>query len=163
MGKGNLFRKTPVKIILVTLSFVLMLFIGAVPIWVVVNMDQTMFVRILIGLIGPVWAILTIGYISFRTKYTKLWKALRLKHKKGKFTDACLQSPEYMALKKKYPRAIKRHEQHCIHHKIPAERMIQSALKVSEDEWAEREAFRREAYEERHGSSEPGRRDGSLT
>lgn len=162
MGNKNFFQKTSVKIILVTLSFVLMLAIGAIPVWVVLNMDQTLFIRILIGLIGPVWAALTIGYISFRTNYPKLWHRLRHEQKRKKVQEATSQYPEYLLLKEKYPLSIRRHEQHCQHHKIPADEMMESALKVSEEEWSEREAFRREAYEERHGSSGPDRRDGSL-
>lgn len=161
MGNKNFFQKTSVKIILVTLSFVLMLAIGAIPVWVVLNMDQTLFIRILIGLIGPVWAALTIGYISFRTKYPKLWKTLRQDYDKNKIFDTCSQNPEYMALKEKYPRAMKKHEHYYLNHSIPVERMVQAALKVDEEEWTEREAFYCEEYEERNKNSKPNIREGS--
>ncbi len=64
--------------------------------------------------------------------------------------------PEYMALRQKYPMAIRRFEQHNRHRKHPLKEkeMVQQALAVSEEEWAKREEFRRQAKEEKQGHSQ---------
>jgi biopolymer transport protein ExbB/TolQ len=150
------FKRTPVKIALLTLLFALILVIGFIPLTIVLVMEQTLFIRILIAASGIIWAILTVHFLSFRTEYLKLWRQWRHERRHSKMKHGFEQYPEYMALRQKYPLALRRFEQHNRHRKHPLKEkeMVRQALEVSEDEWAAREAFRREAQEEKKSLTE---------
>ncbi|MBO4599305.1 MAG: hypothetical protein J5641_01060 [Bacteroidales bacterium] len=152
MDLQHFFKLTPVKLALITLAFALIIVIGLIPLTVVLVMDQTLFIRILIAAAGIIWAILTLSYVSFKTDYWKMWRQWRHELKHQKMSHEREKYPEYMALREKYPLAIRRYEQHTRHrkHRISEKEMIEQALKVSEEEWAAREEFRRQANEERH-------------
>ena len=68
MSKQPFFKRTPVKILLLTLFFALIIVIGFIPLTIVLVMDQTLFIRILIAASGIIWAILTVNFISFKTE-----------------------------------------------------------------------------------------------
>lgn len=86
MDLKKLFNRTPVKILFLTLLFILIMVIGLIPLTIVLAMDQTLFIRILIAAAGIIWAILTVNYISFRSEYWKKWRQWRheLRHAKMK-------------------------------------------------------------------------------
>ena len=151
-------KRTPVKMLLLTLLFALILVVGLIPLTVVLVMDQTLFIRILIAAAGIIWAVLTVNYLSFKTEYLKLWRQWRHERRHSKMKQGFEQYPEYMALKQKYPLAIRRFEQHNRHRKHPLKEkdMVAQALQVSEEEWAAREEFRRQAHEERHATQTEG-------
>lgn len=151
MATQHFLKRTPVKILLLTLLFALIIVIGLIPLTIVLVMDQTLFIRILIAAAGIIWAILSVNYISFKTEYWKLWRQWRHELRHSKMKQGFEQYPEYMALKQKYPLAVRRYEQHNRHRKHPLKEkeMVMQALAVSEEEWAAREEFRRQAKEER--------------
>lgn len=143
-------NKSQINIVLYTLLFGVLLAIGYITVWISLNMAQTPLIRIIIGASGPVWAIISVWYIASQKKYMKNWHAMgrRKKHKHQKLDTQFY--PEYLELKEKYPLAIRRHEQHCRHHQIDVDQMVEIAMAVSEAEWQEREAFRRASHDERH-------------
>ena len=151
MGKKKFFKRTPVKIALVTLAMVAMLVIGYIPIYIVLNMYQTLVIKLLIASSGVLWAVFSIIWIWAATDYTKMWKSWRSEAKGERMQLMRENYPEYMELRRKYPMSIASHERHCMHRKprMSYEQMIESALKVDEQEWAEREEFRRQNREER--------------
>ena len=164
-NKKPFFKRTPVKIALLTLFFLLMILIGAIPVWIVFNMAQTLFIRIIIGLSGPIWAIVTITIVASRSEYSKLWHKWRHEREAKQMSQARSLYPEYQRLYQLYPRSIQRYEQHWRHHRKDKnaqtlEELIESALEISEEEWAKREEFRRQAREERKKNTSTG--PGSL-
>ena len=148
------FKRTPVKIALLTLAFALIFVIGLIPLTIVLAMDQTLFIRILIAASGIIWAILTVSFISFKADYQMLWRQWRHEKRHSRMKHIFEKYPEYMALRKKYPMSIRRYEQHNRHRKHPLseKEMVRQALEVSDEEWAAREAFRRQAKEEKRSS-----------
>lgn len=156
MSKSKSFwKRPPVKIAYLTLFFILMLAIGAVPVWVVFNMDQSLGIRILIGLSGPIWAVVTIAVVASRSEYGKQWKKWRHDREHGIMSQERSIYPEYQRLYELYPLSISSHERHWRHHHEEGTfaNMVESALKVSDEEWAKREEFRRQNREERHSYS----------
>ena len=156
MNKQPFFKRTPVKILLLTLLFALIIVIGFIPLTIVLVMDQTLFIRILIAASGIIWAILTVNFISFKTEYWKQWRKWRHERRHTRMKHGFERYPEYMALRQKYPLALRRFEQHNRHRKHPLKEkeMVKQALAVSEEEWAAREEFRRQAREEKKTYSE---------
>ena len=155
MSKQPFFKRTPVKIALLTLLFAIIIVIGFIPLTIVLVMEQTLFIRILIAAAGIIWAILTVNYISFRSEYWKKWRQWRHEVRHDKMKQGIEKYPEYMALRQKYPLALRRYEQHNRHRKHPLKEkeMVKQALAVSEDEWAAREEFRRQAKQDNQGYS----------
>lgn len=151
MDSKSFFNRTPVKILLLTLLFALIIVIGLIPLVIVLLMDQVLFIRILIAASGIIWAILTVFYISFRSEYWKKWRQWRHELRHTKMKQGFERYPEYMALKEKYPLAVRRYEQHNRHRKHPLKEseMVKQTMQVSEEEWAAREEFRRQAKEEK--------------
>ena len=137
------FRRIPVKIVLITLLCLFMLLLGAIPITVVMVMDQAMVIRVLIGAIGPIWALGSIIFILSKTRYFHLFQLLKHKRKANKMGKTRSRYPEYEALYAKYPLAIGKYERHCRHHNPPikVEQMVRNVLKVNEEEWQAREQF----------------------
>ena len=74
MGKLPFFKRTPVRIALLTLSFIIIGVVGLIPLVIVLFMAQTLFIRILIAASGIIWAIMTIFFISFKSDYSTMWK-----------------------------------------------------------------------------------------
>lgn len=158
MNLKNFFSRTPVKILLLTLLFALILAVGLIPLSIVLVMDQTLFIRTLIAASGIIWAILTVNYIAFKSEYWRQWRQWRHERRHSKMKQGFEHYPEYMALKQKYPLAVRRFEQHNRHRKHPLKEreMVKQAMQVSEEEWAAREEFRRQAKEERKHYDEAG-------
>lgn len=158
MNKQPFFKRTPVKIALLTLAFVLIFIIGLIPLWIVLHMLQTLFIRILIAASGIIWAVLTVYFIAFKTEYTKLWRQWQHELEYQKRRHDREKYPEYMALREKYPLALRRYEQHNRHRKHPLKEkeLVKRALEVSEEEWAAREEFRRQAKKEKENYSTGG-------
>ncbi|MBQ6068994.1 MAG: hypothetical protein IJK84_05775 [Bacteroidales bacterium] len=159
MNKQPFLHRTPVKIALLTVLFGLIIVVGLIPLTIVLVMDQTLFIRILIAAAGIIWAILTVNYVSFKTDYLKMWKQWRREVRHNRMRHSIEQYPEYMALRAKYPMAVRRYEQHNRHreHPLSNKEMVERALAVSEKEWAAREEFRRQAQEEKSSYSEEHR------
>lgn len=134
--------KLPVKITLITLTYFLLMAMGYILVFVALNMDQTMFIRILIGGSGVVWSILSIWFVWFKTDYGHLWRKQKYRRQYKNIHKLRGLDPDYSALYEKYPHSIRRHERHCIHHDISPDEMIRTALEIPEEEWAAREAFR---------------------
>lgn len=149
--KKPFFKRTPVKIALLTLSFPVTMGLGYILVYIAQNMYQAMYIRVIIGAAGVLWGVITVVWIWLASDYTKLWKSWLNELKGSRMQRARKRYPEYMALREKYPLAIARHERHCMHHKPPMsyKEMIEEAISVDEKEWAEREAFRRANREER--------------
>jgi hypothetical protein len=151
MSQSSFFKNPPVKILLITILMIAVLVVGFIPLTLVLIMKQTLLIKVIIATSGILWAIFTDIFLWNRTDYIQIWHQWRhdIKHQKQRSIRE--KYPEYMALREKYPLSIRRYEQHTRHRKekISEEQMIENALKVDEKEWAEREAFRREAKEER--------------
>jgi hypothetical protein len=158
MSKQPFFKRTSVKIALLTLAFAVIMVIGLIPLTIVLVMDQTLFIRILIAAAGIIWAILTVNFISFKSEYWKKWRQWRHERRHKKMKHGFERYPEYLALRQKYPMAIRRFEQHNRHRKHPLKEkeLVAQALAVSEEEWAKREEFRRQAKEEKKSYAEGG-------
>ena len=156
MNSKKFFKRTPVKILLITLAFIVMIVVGYIPIFIVLHMYQTLFIKILIASSGVLWAVFSIIWIWAATDYNKLWKSWRSEIKGARMQRMRENYPEYMELRRKYPAAISHHERHCMHRKpkVSYKVMIESALKVDEKEWAAREEFRRQNREERRAYRE---------
>ena len=154
MATQPFFKRTPVKIALLTLLFALIFVIGVIPLTIVLVMDQTLFVRILIASAGIIWAILTVSFISFKSDYQMLWRQWRHEKRHSHMKHVFERYPEYMALRQKYPMSIRRYEQHNRHRKRPLSEteMVKKALAVSEEEWAARVEFRKQARKEKHAT-----------
>lgn len=148
--KKSFFKRTSTKIALITLLCIVILIIGFIPLSIVLVMYQTLIVRALIAAAGIIWAIVTDFVILTRSNYFKLWRQYRHQRKHTRMHQTIALYPEYQALRKKYPLSIRRYEQHIRHHhaSMSEDEMIEQALSVSEEEWAAREAFRREKKEE---------------
>ena len=73
MTKTPFLKRTPVKILIATLLCVIVIILGMIPVYIALNMYQALFIRILIGAAGVIWAILTIGFILFKFDYFQLW------------------------------------------------------------------------------------------
>lgn len=149
MATKDSVTKATIKLALLIVCCCLLVGLGYITVWVSLHMQQTPLIRIIIGASGPIWALLSIYFIIFRTNFLKLWQGLRHQHRKNSIDFELQFSDEYMALKEKYPLAIRRHEQHCRHHHIDIDTMINDALEVPEEEWAQREEFRRQAKAEK--------------
>lgn len=143
------------KIVLIPLLFVVLLALGGFMVFIALNMDQLLFIRVLIGASGVVWAIVSIWFVWFRTDYSRLWLRLRYRRQYKNMHKLRTIDPDYYELYQKYPLSIRRHERHCVHHDISPDEMISSALEIPEQEWAAREAFRNENLTEQESSSSP--------
>ncbi len=143
------------KIVLIPLLFVVLLALGGFMVFIALNMDQLLFIRVLIGASGVVWAIVSIWFVWFRTDYSRLWRRLRYRCQYKNMHKLRTIDPDYYELYQKYPLSIRRHERHCVHHDISPDEMISSALEIPEQEWAAREAFRNENLTEQESSSSP--------
>ena len=141
------------KIVLIPLLFVVLLALGGFMVFIALNMDQLLFLRVLIGASGVVWAIVSIWFVWFRTDYSRLWRRLRYRRQYKNMHKLRTIDPDYYELYQKYPLSIRRHERHCVHHDISPDEMISSALEIPEQEWAAREAFRNENLTEQESSS----------
>lgn len=141
------------KIVLIPLLFVVLLAFGGFMVFIALNMDQLLFIRVLIGVSGVVWAIVSIWFVWFRTDYSRLWRRLRYRRQYKNMHKLRTIDPDYYELYQKYPLSIRRHERHCVHHDISPDEMISSALEIPEQEWAAREAFRNENLTEQESSS----------
>lgn len=130
------------KIALITILFIVFIALGAFMVYIPLNMDQTLFVRILIGASGVIWAVVSVWYVWFRTDYGRMWRKLRYRRQYKDMHNLRTLDPDYYELAQKYPHSIHRHERHCIHHDISPDEMISTALEIPEEEWAAREAFR---------------------
>lgn len=147
---NNQYDKAKLRLFAYTLLFIAILSFGYITVWVAMNMAQTPLILTIIGASGPVWAIISVWYIASQNNYWKYWKMVfRNRAKQNQQLDAEF-FPEYQELKEKYPLAVRRHEQHCRHHGIDVDKMVEQAMNVSEEEWAKREEFRRASHEERH-------------
>ena len=124
MSKQPFFKRTPVKILLLTLLFALIIVIGFIPLTIVLVMDQTLFIRILIAASGIIWAILTVNFISFKTEYWKQWRKWRHERRHTRMKHGFERYPEYMELRQKYPLALRRFEQHNRHRKHPLKETV---------------------------------------
>ena len=69
-------NRTPIKLAWLTASFIIIGILGAIPIYIVQHMFQTQTIKIIIVVSGLVWAIGTIIWIFFASKYVDLWKKL---------------------------------------------------------------------------------------
>lgn len=138
------------KIFLITLAFFFLALIGAIPVVIVMFMGQKMVIRVIIAASGVIWGLLSIFYLWFRTDYGGLWRKLVKKQKRSKIDGRISKDPKYMELKTRYPRAIRRHERHYERRQIGLKQMMEAALEIPEEEWAEREKFLQEAHDERH-------------
>ena len=149
-------NRTPIKLAWLTASFIIIGILGAIPIYIVQHMFQTQTIKIIIVVSGLVWAIGTIIWIFFASKYVDLWKRLFKELREEKMHQARLQSPEYMRLWELYPSAMKRHEHHYMKRrpKLSYREIIEKALKVSDEEWASREEFHRQNRELRNSYNE---------
>jgi len=136
------------KIALITVLYVVMLALGGFMVFIALNMDQTLFIRILIGASGVIWAIVSVWFVWFRTDYSRLWRKRRYRRQYEDMHNLRTLDPDYYELYKKYPHSIHRHERHCIHHDISPEEMISTALQIPEEEWAAREDFRNQSRSE---------------
>ena len=143
------------KIVLIPLLFVVLLALGGFMVFIALNMDQLLFLRVLIGASGVVWAIVSIWFVWFRTDYSRLLRRLRYRRQYKNMHMLRTIDPDYYELYQKYPLSIRRHERHCVHHDISPDEMISSALEIPEQEWAAREAFRNENLTEQESSSSP--------
>jgi hypothetical protein len=143
------------KIVLIPLLFVVLLALGGFMVFIALNMDQLLYIRVLIGASGVVWAIVSIWFVWFRTDYSRLWRRLRYRRQYKNMHKLRTVDPDYYELYQKYPLSIRRHERHCVHHDISPDEMISSALEIPEQEWAAREAFRNENLTEQESSSSP--------
>jgi len=143
------------KIVLIPLLFVVLLALGGFMVFIALNMDQLLFIRVLIGASGVVWAIVSIWFVWFRTDYSRLWRRLRYRRQYKNMHKLRTIDPDYYELYQKYPLSIRRHERHCVHHDISPDEMISSALEIPEQEWAAREAFRNENLTEQESSFSP--------
>lgn len=143
------------KIVLIPLLFVVLLALGGFMVFIALNMDQLLFLRVLIGASGVVWAIVSIWFVWFRTDYSRLLRRLRYRRQYKNMHKLRTIDPDYYELYQKYPLSIRRHERHCVHHDISPDEMISSALEIPEQEWAAREAFRNENLTEQESSSSP--------
>ena len=141
------------KIVLIPLLFVVLLALGGFMVFIALNMDQLLFIRVLIGASGVVWAIVSIWFVWFRTDYSRLLRKLRYRRQYKNMHKLRTIDPDYYELYQKYPLSIRRHERHCVHHDISPDEMISSALEIPEQEWAAREAFRNENLTEQESSS----------
>ena len=151
MSKLPFVKRTPVRIALLTLSFIVIGVVGLIPLVIVLFMAQTLFIRILIAASGIIWAIMTIFFISFKADYATMWKRWRHERRHARMKHGFEKYPEYMALREMYPLSIRRFEQHNRHrrHPLSEKEMVKKALEVSEEEWAAREDFRNEAQGEK--------------
>lgn len=151
MENKSFFKRTPVKILLVTLGFVITILIGFIPTLLVLFMYQKLSIKIIIASAGILWAIFTTIWLWVRFDYSKLWKTLHSELKEDQMKRVREQYPEYMELRRKYPAAISRHEQHFVHKKkkVSYQVMVEKALKVNEEEWTAREEFIRTNRAER--------------
>lgn len=149
-------NRTPIKLVWLTLSFIVIGILGLIPIYIVQHMFQTQTIKIIIVVSGLVWAIATILWIFFASKYVRLWKKLFKELREEKMHQARQQSPEYMRLWELYPSAMKRHEHHYMKRKpkLSYREIIERALKVSDEEWASREEFHRQNREMRQAFNE---------
>ncbi len=163
MDLKSFFKQTPVKIALVTLALVAVIVLGLIPLSIVMVMWQVLYIKILIAAAGILWGIFTFIWIWNATQYTKLWESWISELKGGRMQRMRENYPEYMELRRKYPISVARHERHCIHRKpkVSYKRMIESALNVSEEEWAAREEFHRQNRAERRAFN--GHRPPTLT
>ena len=150
-------RKIFTRIVLLTLLFILLALIGAIPVWIVFHMDQILTIRIIEGVSGPLWAIITIIIIASRSEYFKLWRRWRHEREANMMAETRSIYPEYQKLYEKYPLAISRYEQHWRHHKDETDaptldELISAALLIDEEEWGRREEFRKQARQERRST-----------
>lgn len=143
------------KIFFITLLFVLLFLIGCIPLVIVLFMAQTLFIRLVIALSGLVWGVLTVGYVWFRTGYTHLWHEWRYDIHRHRLVRARRRNHEYQLLYDTYPLSLRRWEQHCLHKNYSPEKTIGLALGVSQEEWAEREAFRQQKARDKVAFPQP--------
>jgi len=130
------------KIALITVLYFVLLALGGFMVFIALNMYQTLFVRVLIGASGVIWAVVSVWFVWFRSDYSRMWRKLRYRRQYQDMHNLRTIDPDYYELYQKYPHSIHRHERHCIHHDISPEEMINTALEIPEKEWAAREAFR---------------------
>ncbi|MBR3724951.1 MAG: hypothetical protein IKN11_06135 [Bacteroidales bacterium] len=151
MEKKSFFKRTPVKILLVTLGFVVTIMLGCIPLTLVLSMYQKLSIRIIIAVAGGLWAIFTTIWLWARFDYTELWRTWAREMKVDKMMKLSEKFPEYQQLKEKYPAAISHHERHWRHKKkkVSNDLMVKMALEVPEEEWAAREEFILKNREER--------------
>ena len=147
---------TPVKLALLTLAFLVIIFLGLVPLWIVHFMYQSLFIRVIIAVAGILWGIGTLIGFWIHFKYVDLWrqwfKEIRKKKRKREFQS----DDRYVALLEKYPISVKHHELHYRNHhpEMSPKEVIAKALEISNEEWAEREAFHVRNHNERKAFKE---------
>ena len=92
--KKPFFKRTPVKIALLTLSFPVTMGLGYILVYIALNMYQTMFIRVVIGAAGVLWGVITVVWIWLASDYTKLWKSWLNEMKGSRMQRARKRYPE---------------------------------------------------------------------
>lgn len=151
MKSTSFFKRTPVKIALLTLAFIVIGLLGFLPLWIVQHMYQALAIRVIIAVAGVVWGIGTVVGLWVWTDYNGMWKTWRKEIRKKKMNQGYESNDEYMKLRDKYPISVKHHELHYRKHHphMSSKEIISKALAISDEEWAEREEFHRRNHEER--------------
>ena len=162
--------KNLVKIVLISLTFPVMVFLGGILVYVASDMDQTIGVRLLIAGSGVFWAVTSIMVIVRLTGYQLLIHDYRNDRQKVLMPLVRNRYPDYEELYQKYPLAVTRHERHYRRdEKFHSNKeIIKLALDIDEAEWQARERHQQFRKEEAKGQvseeeapQQPGRGGGA--
>lgn len=102
---------------------------------------RTVFLRAMYMLIAVLWVFFTVRWLCLKYDFAGLWHSL-MDEIHGHEEDFVLKlHRQYQDLMSKYPMSVAEFESHCWHQKPrpTSPEIMEMALAISEEEWAERE------------------------
>ena len=113
---------------------------------------RTWFLRSLYMVIAVVWVVFTVRWLCVKYDFAGLWRGM-INDIYSHQEDFVLKiHRDYQELVSHYPLAIAEYESHCWRQnpRPSTPEIMESALKISELEWIEREKAARKKMEEKH-------------
>jgi len=155
MAKKKFFKSNLFKILLLLLLFAVILYFGSLLFdWGYRFRKRTLFLRITYMSIAVIWSVGTIAGLCHYFRFGKLWRGMMddfYSHQDDFQRDIY---KEYQVLLTKYPIAVAQFESKCWKQdpRPTNVEVMESALKISEAEWEEREKAAKEKMAQKHES-----------
>ena len=153
MNFNRIFKTNTSKIIALLVLFAIIAFFGGLLFsWGYRFQKRTWFLRGSYMAIAVLWVVLSIRGICVKVHFGNLWHGMmnELYDRSRHYENDLIQN--YRDLNARYPMAVAEYESHCWHqHPRPTNtEIMESALKISEMEWIEREKAARNKVASKH-------------
>ena len=153
MAKKKFWKSNLFKIIIFIVVFLIIAYFGSILFdWGYRFRKRTVFLRATYMSLAVIWVVGSIWWICYRFRFGDIWRAMIddfYSHQEDFAKDL---TKDYQALLAKYPIAVAQFESKCWKQdpRPTNVEIMDSALKISEQEWQEREKKAKESMAQKH-------------